>query len=96
MCWLGLALLREDFHRVLALSVPLTLSLLPPAAGVFSIHQPQGFQSSPMPGHFFASFFLAANTPLLPQFFFLLQHIPLFFQSQPALCLLTLSTCSDL
>lgn len=37
---------------------------------------PQGFQSSPMPGHFFASFFLAANIPLLLQFFFL-QHIPL-------------------
>lgn len=50
-----------------------------------------------MPWHFSASFFLAANTPLLPQFFFfLLQHIPLCFQSQPALCLLTLSTCSDL
>lgn len=81
---LSLAFLREDFRYVLALYP----SHPDPAAEVFSIHHPEGFQSSL--GISLLHFFLVSNTPLLPQFF-LLQHVPLFFQSQPALCLLTCS-----
>lgn len=101
MCWLGLALLREDFHHVLALSVPLTLALLPPALG-FSPSTIPGFSEQPNAWAFLCFNFSGCQHSSASPIFLLVAtyssyyHIPLLFQSQPALCLLTLETCSDL